>query len=75
MKINKCKLGDLLYIKQVYAFKSEKYVERSKYRLCTLGNFDNNNDFKYNDEKAVYYPEDFPKDFLLNEGGRTKAEN
>lgn len=68
MKINKCKLGDLLYIKQGYAFKSEKYVERSKYRLCTLGNFDNNNDFKYNDEKAVYYPEDFPKDFLLNEG-------
>ena len=68
MKINKCKLGDLLYIKQGYAFKSEKYVERSQYRLCTLGNFDNNNDFKYNDEKAVYYPEDFPKDFLLNEG-------
>lgn len=68
MKINKCKLSDLLYIKQGYAFKSEKYVERSQYRLCTLGNFDNNNDFKYNDEKAVYYPEDFPKDFLLNEG-------
>jgi len=68
MKINKCKLGDLLYIKQGYAFKSERYVECSRYRLCTLGNFDNNNDFKFNDEKAVYYPEDFPKEFLLNEG-------
>ena len=68
MRMNKCKLGDLLYIKQGYAFKSEKYVECSKYRLCTLGNFDSNNDFKFNDEKATYYSDDFPKEFLLNEG-------
>ena len=68
MRMNKCKLGDLLYIKQGYAFKSEKYVECSKYRLCTLGNFDSNNDFKFNDAKATYYSDDFPKEFLLNEG-------
>ena len=68
MRINKCKLGDLLYIKQGYAFKSEKYVASSQYRLCTLGNFDSNNDFKFNDAKATYHPEDFPKEFLLNEG-------
>lgn len=68
MKIRKCKLGDLLYIKQGYAFKSKKYISRSKYRLCTLGNFDANNGFKFNNEKATYYPEDFPKEFLLKEG-------
>lgn len=67
MKICKCKLGDLLYIKQGYAFKSEKYVMKSQYRLCTLGNFDSNNDFKFNDAKATYYPDDFPKEFLLHE--------
>ena len=68
MKINKCKLGDLLRIKQGYAFKSEKYVSQSQYRLCTLGNFGENNAFKFNDAKATYYPDDFSKDFLLHEG-------
>ena len=68
MKICKCKLGDLLQIKQGYAFKSEKYVEHSSYRLCTLGNFGANNNFKFNDAKATYYPDSFPKEFILQEG-------
>ena len=64
----KCKLGDLFSIKQGYAFKSEKYVDRSEYRLCTLGNFSADNNFKYNDAKATYYPDDFPHDFILAAG-------
>jgi type I restriction enzyme S subunit len=66
--MKKCKLGDLFKIKQGYAFKSEKYLPYSKYRLCTLGNFDSNNDFQYNDSQATYYSNDFPKEFILNEG-------
>lgn len=44
--MNKCKLGDLFYIKQGYAFKSEKYVSHSNYILCTLANFSESNNFK-----------------------------
>ena len=52
-----------------YAFKSENYVAKSKYRLITLGNFaEDNNSFKYNDDKATYYGTDFPRDFILNTG-------
>ncbi len=68
MIFNKCKLGDLMKIKQGFAFKSNRYVAKSNYRLCTLGNFNSNNDFKFNDDKATYYPEDFPKEFLLSGG-------
>ncbi len=63
----KCKLGDLFSIKQGYAFKSEEYVEKSQYVLCTLGNFSNSNTFKYNSNKATYYPESFPSEYILEE--------
>ena len=57
--MNKCKLGDLFYIKQGYAFKSEKYVSHSNYILCTLANFSESNNFKFSPEKATYYPDEF----------------
>ena len=66
--MKKTTLGTLLTIKQGYAFKSEKYIERGKYRLCTLGNFTMDNNFKYNDDKANYYSDDFPKEFILEPG-------
>lgn len=65
--MNKCKLGDLFYIKQGYAFQSQKYVSQSQYILCTLGNFSNSNNFKFNEEKATYYPDDFSHEFILQE--------
>lgn len=68
MKMDKLKMGELLSIFQGYAFKSEKYIPISQWRLCTLGNFDTNNDFKFNDAKATYYPDDFPKSYVLREG-------
>ena len=65
--MNKCKLGDLFYIKQGFAFKSEKYVSQSPYVLCTLGNFSESNNFKFNPDKATYYPDEFSHDFILQE--------
>jgi len=65
--MNKCKLGDLFYIKQGYAFKSEKYVSHSNYILCTLANFSESNNFKFFPEKATYYPDEFSHEFILCE--------
>lgn len=60
--MNKCKLGDLFYIKQGYAFKSEKYVSHSNYILCTLANFSESNNFKFSPEK----PHIILMNFLMN---------
>lgn len=68
INLKEYKLKELFHIEQGYAFKSEKYLENGKYRLCTLGNISEDNSFKFNDSKAKYYPEDFPKEFILNEG-------
>ena len=65
--MNKCKLGDLFYIKQGYAFKSEKYVSHSNYILCTLANFSESNNFKFSSEKDTYYPDEFSHEFILCE--------
>lgn len=64
----KTKLGELIKIQHGYAFKSENYVDCSQYRLITLGNFGEDNNFKYNDDKATYYGSEFPKEFILKEG-------
>lgn len=64
----KCKLGDLFKIQQGFAFKSERYLKKGKYALCTLGNISSDNNFKYDLAKANYYPDDFPKNFILKEG-------
>lgn len=66
--MKKTKLGELIRIQHGYAFKSENYVDKSAYRLLTLGNFADGNSFKYNDAKATYYGADFPEEFILNEG-------
>lgn len=63
--MNEVKLGELLQIKHGYAFKSENYVERSKYALVTLANISNSNNFQYNPEKTTYYGADFPREFML----------
>ena len=63
------KLGEYIKIMHGYAFKTENYVDYGKYRLVTLGNFqEGGNCFKYNDNKATYYGADFPKKFILSEG-------
>lgn len=63
------KLGEVLQIQHGYAFKSKEYVEKSNYRLVTLGNFEEgNNSFKYNDAKATYYGADFPEEYVLQTG-------
>ena len=66
--MKKCKLGDLFKIQQGFAFKSEKYLKKGKYVLCTLGNISSDNNFKYDLSKANYYSEEFPKNFVLKEG-------
>lgn len=63
------KLGNYIRILQGYAFKTKNYVEKSDFRLVTLGNFqDGGNCFKYNDDKATYYGADFPSKVILQEG-------
>ena len=66
--MKKCKLGDLFKIQQGYAFKSEKYQKSGRYVLCTLGNISSENNFKYDLKKVNYYSDDFPNNFILNEG-------
>lgn len=69
MKLNKVKLGELISIQQGFAFKSKNYVEKSEYRLVTLGNFESNgNKFKPNNKDAKYYEGEFPKEAVLKEG-------
>lgn len=64
--MNKIKLGSVLKIKHGYAFKTENYVPKSRFRLVTLGNFEEgNNSFKYNDFKATYYEGFFPEEVIL----------
>lgn len=68
MKLRKTNLGELIRIKQGFAFKSSNYVPKSKYRLVTLGNFSNDNSFKFNNKKATYYDGDFPEEAILKKG-------
>lgn len=64
--MNEIKLGSVLKIKHGYAFKTENYVPKSRFRLVTLGNFEEgNNSFKYNDSKATYYEGFFPEEVIL----------
>lgn len=65
--MNKVKLGELLKIKHGFAFKSENYVDRSKYALITLANISSTNNFQFNMQKTTFYGADFPKEFILQE--------
>ena len=60
------KLGSILKVKHGFAFKSENYVNKSSFRLVTLGNFSEDNSFKMNNAKATYYSGSFPSEFILN---------
>lgn len=64
----KCKLGELLSVKHGYAFKSEKYVEKSQYALVTLANISVTNNFQFTKEKNTYYGSEFPEEFILKTG-------
>ena len=66
--MNEVKLGELLRIKHGYAFKSENYVEKSKYALVTLANISDSNNFQFNPGKTTYYGADFPCEFILQAG-------
>lgn len=68
MKLRKIKLGKLIKIEQGFAFKSSNYVSISNYRLVTLGNFSEDNGFKFNDNNATYYEGEFPDKVILKEG-------
>lgn len=63
------KLGDLIRVVHGFAFNSSKYIEKSEYRLVTLGNFkEGNNSFNFNDAKAKYTSECPEGKYILNEG-------
>ena len=68
MTLRKTTLKDLFSIEQGYAFKSSRYVKNGKYVLCTLGNISEDNNFKFNPSRANYYPDEFPRRFILEAG-------
>ena len=63
--MNKAKLGDLLRIKHGFAFKSENYVNRSRYALITLANISSTNNFQFNEENTTFYGAEFPEEFIM----------
>lgn len=65
--MNKVKLGEILKIKHGYAFKSDNYVNESKYALVTLANISSTNNFQFNRDKTTFYGASFPKEFILSE--------
>ena len=65
--MNKVKLGEILKIKHGFAFKSENYVDESKYTLVTLANISSTNNFQFNREKATFYGASFPDSFILRD--------
>ena len=66
--MRKTTLKDLFSIEQGYAFKSSRYVKSGKYVICTLGNISEDNNFKFNPSRANYYPDEFPRRFILEAG-------
>lgn len=65
--MNKVKLGEILKIKHGFAFKSENYVDESKYALVTLANISSTNNFQFNREKTTFYGASFPDSFILRD--------
>ena len=65
--MNKVKLGEVLKIKHGFAFKSENYVDESKYALVTLANISPTNNFQFNREKTTFYGASFPDSFVLKD--------
>ena len=65
--MNKVKLGEILKIKHGFAFKSENYVDESKYALVTLANISPTNNFQFNREKTTFYGASFPDSFVLKD--------
>lgn len=43
-------------------------MKSGKYVLCTLGNISEDNNFKFNPSRANYYPDEFPRRFILEAG-------
>ena len=67
--MKKIKLGKLIKVIHGFAFDSSKYIDKSEYRLVTLGNFkEGDNSFNYNDAKAKYTSECPEERFILKEG-------
>lgn len=63
------KVGDILALKNGYAFKSDFYVSsESKYVLTTPGNFYETGGFRYRADKTKYYDGPIDEAFVLSPG-------
>ncbi|MHC3771217.1 restriction endonuclease subunit S [Pantoea agglomerans] len=63
------RVGDILSLKNGYAFKSNFFVEfRSKYILTTPGNFYETGGFRHRGDKTKYYDGPLDEEFILNPG-------
>jgi len=63
------RVGDLLSLKNGYAFKSKFFVEnKSEYILATPGNFYEEGGFRHRGEKTKYYDGPIDSEFVLKSG-------
>ena len=58
-------LGDLVWIKHGYAFKSQYFAERGEYVLLTPGNFYEEGGYRDRGDKQKYYTGEIPDGFVL----------
>jgi type I restriction enzyme S subunit len=61
-------LGELLYVKHGYAFKSEYFSNAGTQIVLTPGNFFEQGGFKSRGNKDRFYTSDYPKEYLLRKG-------
>lgn len=65
---SKCTLGDIISIKNGFAFKSSFFVEEGFYKLMTPGHFFEEGGFRDIGSKQKYYSGPIPKGFVLKKG-------
>ncbi|WP_413493514.1 restriction endonuclease subunit S [Shewanella baltica] len=64
-----CRVNDLLYLKNGYAFKSKYFnLDSGAYILATPGNFYETGGFRHRGSKTKYYDGPVQEEFLLTEG-------
>ena len=68
IKMQTCKLGELLTVKHGWAFKGEFFEEAGEHCILTPGNFYEKGGFKPNSGKERYYSGNYPEEYLCKKG-------
>ncbi len=63
-KVRLQKLRGKLHVKHGWSFKGEHFADAGDHILLTPGNFQDGGGFKFDPEKAKYYADEFPEEYL-----------